>query len=388
MSATTVRLPRDGGQLTDYVAGRHPYVAATGRPPSSRIAVAAAHVVADPLVDADPTARAQLDWDATLAFRHHLWDCGLGVAEAMDTSQRGNGLGWPAVRELIVRSAAEARACGGRLYCGANTDQDGGGRSTTSEVLRAYLEQLSLIEEADATPVMMASRDLARIASDVDDYLYVYDGALERAGRPVVLHWLGEAFDPQLAGYWGHRNPKDAVDTVLGLIERRAARIDGIKLSLLDAGLERAVRARLPAGVRLYTGDDFNFRELIAGDEDGHSDALLGAFDPLAVVASAALTALDEGDETRYHALFEPAERLAREVFRAPTHNYKTGVVFLAYLMGHQQHFRMVAGMESARSVVHLARVFVLADGAGLFADPEDAVRRLRPVLATAGITP
>jgi hypothetical protein len=357
------------------------------RPPRSRVCFAAAHVVADPLAPGDPVAAPQLDWEATLAYRRHLWSHGLGVAEAMDTAQRGEALGWPLARELIKRTAADARASGGRLACGAGTDQLAPGAEASLEEIRdAYREQIELVESEGATAVVMASRQLAAAAAGEADYRAVYEAVLERAERPVILHWLGDAFDPALAGYWGSPDAAGAIGLVAELIADHAERIDGIKVSLLDPTLEVELRRRLPRGVRLYTGDDFNYPELIRGDEHRASDALLGIFDPIAPVAAAAVRALDEGEGARYEELLGPTVPLAREMFVAPTPHYKTGVVFLAYLNGHQDHFRMVGGLEGARSIVHLASLFRLADEAGVLREPELAARRFRPLLALAGV--
>ncbi|MER8185746.1 dihydrodipicolinate synthase family protein [Kitasatospora sp. NPDC094015] len=355
--------------------------------PRSRIAYAAAHVVADPLGGNAPGAPAALDWEATLAFRHHLWSLGLGVADAMDTAQRGMGLDWPATRELIVRSGAEARSVGGRLACGVGTDQLTGPARTPAEVTAAYREQLEVVQEAGALPVLMASRALAAVATGPEDYLRVYGELIAQADRPVVLHWLGEMFDPALAGYWGSRDLDRATTTVLALITEHAGRIDGIKVSLLDADREIALRRALPPGVRLYTGDDFHYPELIGGDRSGHSDALLGVFDPIAATAAAALHALDAGDRARYDELLAPTVPLARHLFAAPTYHYKTGIVFLAWLAGHQEHFTMVAGAQSGRSLPHLVELFRLADRAGLFPDPDLAAHRMGSLLTAAGAT-
>ena len=385
---TTLALPAGDGSVESYAPGPAPVLPAPdGRPIRSRACFAAAHVVADPLATGDPGVRPAVDWDATLAFRRHLWSYGLGVADAMDTAQRGGALGWPLARELIRRSAAEARAAGGRLACGAATDQlDPDAPASLEEIRDAYLEQCELIEGEGATVVVMASRQLAAAAGGSGDYRRVYDAVLERARRPVILHWLGEAFDPALAGYWGCADPVDSIDVVADLIADHRGRVDGIKVSLLDAGLEVALRRRLPDGVRLYTGDDFNFPELIRGDAHGASDALLGVFDAIAPVAAAALRALDEGDPERFDRLLAPTVPLARHMFAPPTAHYKVGVVMLAYLNGHQDHFRMLGGLEGARSIAHLADVMRLADAAGALADPERAARRFRPVLQLAGV--
>jgi hypothetical protein len=380
----SLTLPRPGGRLEPYEPTLLQAPAPTGAEPRSRVCFAAAHVVADPLAGGDPTGPARLDWEATLAFRRHLWSHGLRVAEAMDTAQRGMGLDWEATRELIRRSVAEAKAVGGQLACGAGTDQLVGG--DLDAVRHAYEEQLAFIEGEGAPVILMASRALARAASGPDDYRSLYGALLEQASEPVILHWLGDMFDPLLTGYWGTSDLDAAADVVIDIIETHAAKVDGIKVSLLDAGREVALRRRLPEGVRMYTGDDFNYPELIRGDDAGYSDALLGIFDAIAPVAAAAMHALDDGDVARYDELLAPTVPLSRHIFAAPTPYYKTGVVFLAYLNGHQNHFRMVGGLESGRSVLHLSELFVLADQAGLLRDPELASERMRHVLALAGV--
>jgi hypothetical protein len=383
-----VRLPRADGSLAAYTlrdAVAWPKPAAAIR---SRVAYAAAHVVGDPFADVDPLSDAPIDWDATLAYRRHLWSYGLAVAEAMDTAQRGMGLGWLAARELICRSILEARAVGGVVACGAGTDHlppsDG---VTIDSVEHAYEEQVGYVESEGGRVILMASRALARAARTADDYRRVYGTVLRQVRQPVILHWLGDMFDPQLAGYWGARDLGAAMDVCLGIIREHASKIDGVKISLLDADREIEMRRRLPAGVRMYTGDDFSYDRLIADAPDGsHSDALLGIFDAIAPAASVALQALDRGDMASYRAAFEPTVPLSRHIFQRPTYAYKTGIVFLAYLNGHQNHFRMVGGAESWRSVPHLAELFRLGDAAGLLADPELAVSRMRRVLALAGV--
>jgi hypothetical protein len=374
-----VRLPRADGTVEPYRMGAPRAYAACARPAASRVAYAAAHVVADPLGDG-----AALDWDATLAFRHHLWAHGLGVAEAMDTAQRGMGLGWPETRELIARTGAAAR---GRLVCGAGTDQLPPGPASPAAITSAYEEQLAVVEDAGAAPVIMASRQLAASASGPDDYVHVYGRLLAQLPRPAILHWLGPMFDPALTGYWGAADLDRAADTVLAIIQEHPAQVDGIKVSLLDADREIALRRRLPPGVRLYTGDDFHYPDLIRGDAHGHSDALLGVFDPIAAPAAAALRALDDGDPAAYDRALAPTVPLARHLFAAPTPAYKTGVVFLAWLSGHQAHFRMVGGHETARTVPHLAELFRLADTAGLLPDPDLAAYRMRAWLTVQGVS-
>jgi hypothetical protein len=339
------------------------------------------------MANINPTLEVALDWEATLAYRRYLWSLGFSVAEAMDTAQRGMGLDWAATQELIRRSLVEARAVGGGIACGAGTDQLApGAHVTLAEVEAAYAEQVGFVERQGGRVILMASRALAACARGPDDYMRVYDRILSHVRQPVILHWLGDMFDPQLAGYWGARDLDMAMDVCLYIIRDHAAKIDGIKISLLDAGREIAMRRRLPSDVKMYTGDDFNYPELILGDDQGYSHALLGIFDAIAPAASAALQALDAGDRERYASILAPTVPLSRHIFAAPTYYYKTGVVFLAYLNGHQSHFRMVGGQESARSVVHLSELFVLADRAGLLRDPEMAVERIQRLLALAGI--
>ncbi|HLW12319.1 MAG TPA: dihydrodipicolinate synthase family protein [Casimicrobiaceae bacterium] len=392
----TINLPDASGQLTRYVLhGNAAPHAASVRPRWNRVAFAAAHVVSDPLANVDPWLATAVDWDATLAYRRYLWAQGFGVAEAMDTAQRGMGLDWPASRELIGRSVAEARGVPGAVvFSGAGTDQlapdpDG----TPEDVIAAYRSQCEAIERLGGRIILMASRALAARARSADDYVDVYSRVLAGVSQPVILHWLGEMFDPALAGYWvgaaGRGNDPDharAMDVCANVVAANAAKIDGIKISLLDADKEIALRARLPAGVRMYTGDDFNFAALIGGDARGHSDALLGIFDAIAPAASAALTALANGDRTRFDALLAPTVPLSRHVFAAPTRFYKTGVVFMAWLNGHQSHFTMVGGQQSARSLPHLAELFRLADAADLLRDPDLAAARMRMLLAIHGI--
>jgi hypothetical protein len=378
----TLRLPRQGGQLESFTLRpvSQPQLAGRFR---SRTAYAAAHVVADPFA----CVTTAIDWDATLAFRRHLWSCGFSVAEAMDTAQRGMGLDWSAARELIVRSLREAAAVGGQIACGAGTDQLAADAPVTLEqVVEAYQEQAEFVEAQGGRLILMASRALARCAEHADDYAWVYERILSQVQRPVILHWLGDMFDPALAGYWGSRNLDEAASACLAVIRRNASKIDGIKMSLLDADREIQMRRELPPGVKMYTGDDFNYDRLILGDDQHHSHALLGIFDAIAPVAAAALEALDRGDVTAYQKWMTPTVPLSRHIFEAPTYSYKTGIVFLAYLNGHQKHFRMIAGQESARGVVHLAQLFRLAGEAGLLADPELAVSRMKLVLALAGV--
>ncbi|MGW1356527.1 dihydrodipicolinate synthase family protein [Streptomyces chartreusis] len=380
----TIRLPDLRGGLRAYEPRAEPLALTPGAPLTSRTVFSAAHVVADPYADTSPDAPAAVDWDATLAFRRHLWSHGLGVAEAMDTAQRGMGLDWAGAAELIRRSAAEAKAVGGRIACGVGTDQMAAG--SLGEVRAAYEEQLAVVEESGAQAILMASRALCAAASGPEDYLEVYGHLLRQATEPVVLHWLGPMFDPALEGYWGSSDLDTATDTFLEVIAAHPDKVDGIKVSLLDAAREIDIRRRLPQGVRCYTGDDFNYPELIAGDEKGFSHALLGIFDPLGPLAAEAVRVLDTGDLTGFRELLDPTVELSRHLFQAPTRFYKTGVVFLAWLAGHQSHFTMVGGLQSARSLPHFSRAYELADGLGLFPDPKQAEERMRNLLALYGV--
>ncbi|MCO4694120.1 dihydrodipicolinate synthase family protein [Streptomyces sp. RO-S4] len=384
----TLHLPDAHGALRAYEPRTEPLALAPGAPLTSRTVFSAAHVVADPYADTTPDSPAAVDWDATLAFRRHLWAHGLGVAEAMDTAQRGMGLDWAGAAELIRRSAAEAKAAGGRIACGVGTDQLTGGPATLAEVRAAYEEQLAVVEESGAQAILMASRALAATAQGPEDYLEVYGHLLRQAAEPVILHWLGPMFDPALEGYWGSADLDAATATFLDVITAHPDKVDGIKVSLLDARREIDIRRRLPKGVRCYTGDDFNYPELIAGDDQGFSHALLGVFDPLGPLAAEAVRTLDTGDTDGFRAVLDPTVELSRHLFQAPTRFYKTGVVFLAWLVGHQSHFTMVGGLQSARSLPHLARAYELADRLGLFPDPKLAEDRMRTLLHLYGVTP
>lgn len=383
-------LPRAGGALYEYTPGKAGSFSVPAKPFTGRIAFSAAHVVCDPFADADPLHHSQIDWNSTLAYRHHLWSLGLAVAEAMDTAQRGMGLDWNRSKELIRASIAEARSVGGKIACGAGTDHLFPGPSVTiADVEAAYEEQVGFIEGEGGQVILMASRALAACAKGPEDYQRVYGRILGQVKQPVILHWLGDMFDPALAGYWGCKDDLDeAMDVCLRVIRANADKVDGIKISLLDAGKEIKMRRLLPEGVKMYTGDDFNYPELIKGDGQGYSHALLGIFDAIAPAAAQALHALDAGDLVSYEAIMDPTVALSRHIFQKPTYAYKTGIVFMAYLNGHQPHYRMIGGAEGSRSIVHLAELFVLADRAGLLADPELAAERMKPVLALAGIRP
>ena len=392
--ATTLRLPTADGSVEDYrLCGPGSFEPATSATKLTRIAYSAAHVVADARASIDPWLETRIDWDATIDYRRRLWSMGLGVAEAMDTAQRGMGLDWPTSLELIGRSIDASRDVPGAfLASGCGTDHlmlDA--VTSVDQVIAAFEDQMAAIERLGGKLIVMASRALVRVAKGPDDYARVYDRVIRQAREPVILHWLGDMFDPALAGYWGTHDIDDAMTTCLAVIEANASKVDGIKISLLDKDKEIAMRRRLPAGVRMYTGDDFNYAALIEGDGVGdapsqrYSHALLGIFDAIAPAASAALAALAAGDTARFNAILAPTVPLSRHIFRAPTRFYKTGVVFMAWLNGHQDHFVLVGGQQSARSLPHLVTLFRLADAAGLIADPELAAARMKTLLAFHG---
>ncbi|SDP33953.1 Protein of unknown function [Actinopolyspora xinjiangensis] len=383
----TIQLPRSDGSLHTHHLNEPTDRPLPTNPPNSRIAYAAAHVVADPFGENTPGSPAAIDWDSTLAFRRHLWECGLGVAEAMDTAQRGMGLDWEATRELIRRSGEEAARVGGRIAAGVGTDHLSPDVTDLDELVTGYREQLDVAQRAGARVILMASRQLAAAATGPADYRRVYDKLLAEVQQPAILHWLGPAFDPRLEGYWGSSDIDEAAESLLEILHARADRVDGVKVSLLDAEHEVRLRERLPEGVRLYTGDDFNYPRLIKGESGTFSDALLGVFAAIAPAAAGALHALDEGDETGFDEILGPTVPLARQLFAHPTYYYKTGIAFLAWLRGRQPGFSMVGGLQSGRSVVHLAEVFRLADLAGTLPDPELAADRMRCLLVTAGVS-
>ncbi|KAB2732019.1 dihydrodipicolinate synthase family protein [Brucella intermedia] len=382
-------LPDGNGSLVPYTLSGTPTQRPTVQPQFNRIAYAAAHVVSDPLKDARPWNDPAIDWDATIAFRHHLWSLGFRIAEAMDTSQRGMGLNWVGAQELIRRSLAEAKSVAGAdLASGAGTDHlDPAEAKSLDDVIKAYETQAGFIEKHGGRFILMASRALARIARSPDDYAKVYGHILAQAREKVVLHWLGDMFDPQLKGYWGSENFDEALNTVIGIIEANRDKVEGIKISLLEERCEIALRNRLPEGVLCFTGDDFNYAPLIEGDGNKHSHALLGIFDAVAPQASNALAALAAGDNARFRTIIEPTVPLSRKIFEAPTQYYKAGVVFLAWLNGHQSHFTMPAGMQSARGILHYADIFRLADKADVLDRPELAIHRMRKLLAVHGIS-
>jgi hypothetical protein len=390
-----LNLPTASGRLENYKLRGSVPLKPKSRMPFNRIAYSAAHVVSDPLASVDPWLQCAVDWDTTIDYRRHLWSLGLGVAEAMDTAQRGMGLDWPTSLELIRRTLDAAQDVpGSQVASGCGTDQlvleD---VTTVDQVIAAYEEQLEAIEKLGGKLIIMASRALARVATSPADYERVYDRILSQVKQPVVLHWLGDMFDPALSGYWGSADVEQAMSTALAIIQAHSKKVDGIKISLLDKDKEIAMRRRLPPGVRMYTGDDFNYAELIAGDGFGHdivngqSDALLGIFDAIAPAASAALTALAEGKLDTFHDILGPTVPLSRHIFMAPTRYYKTGVVFMAWLNAHQSHFSMIGGQQSTRSAQHLAELFRLADEANLLEQPELAVHRMKILMAIHGVT-
>jgi Protein of unknown function (DUF993). len=379
-----IRLPLSTGTIDYDLNPAGPLHAVAGSPPTSRIVYASAHVVADPNIRT-PTGRLALDMDSSLAFRRHLWSLGFRIAEAMDTAQRGMGLSWPSAKDLIRASCSEALILKSGIACGANTDQLPPGNPTLDDVAAAYEEQCAWIEESGGQVILMASRAMPKCAKSSDDYRHVYGRLLTQLSRPAILHWLGEAFDPELKGYWGGSDTSECMSVLLALIRDHAPKIDGVKISLLDKDREIEMRRRLPTSVRMYTGDDFNYPELIRGDELGHSDALLGVFDGIAPAAAAALRALDSGNLELYDELLAPTLPLSRHIFATPTFHYKTGLTFLAYLNGHQRHFRMLGGLETARSATHLAELFVLADRARLLSNPQLAVERMTSYLSAPG---
>lgn len=382
----SLALPAADGSIDLRSLGSPAQLRTSATAPTSRDVYAAAHVVADPLRASAENAADQIDWDATMSLRHDLWALGLGVAESMDTAQRGMGLDWEAARELADRTLREAAGVGGRVVVGVATDQIKSDTATLTEIGDAYSEQVEAIEGIGGDTVLMASRHLARAASGPDDYLTVYNAVLSRASRPVVLHWLGAVFDPALQGYWGRREPGQALQTVVDIIHRNQETVRGIKVSVLDPALEVELRRRMPEGVRVYTGDDYNYVDMIAGDDVGSSDALLGAFAAIGPFASAAFARLDDDDMIGFREILGPTETLSRLIFTSPTQFYKVGVAWLAYLNGAQQHFRMVGGFETGRTLTHLADLIRAADDIGLFPDPEFTARRAAAYFGVHGL--
>ena len=384
----TLNLPTENGGIALYETGAPRDFPTRIDRPFNRVALAAAHVVADARADLDPWVDTAIDWDRTIAFRRHLWSLGLGVAEAMDTAQRGMGMSWENSKELIRRSVDASKDMPGAVVAsGAGTDHLAAGAAVTlDDVIAAYEEQCDAVEAMSGRIILMASRAMAACAKSPDDYARVYDRILSQVAQPVIIHWLGEMFDPALEGYWGDGDHWNAMETCLTVLKSNAEKIDGIKISLLDKDKEIALRQRLPDDVRMYTGDDFSFAELIAGDDQGHSDAMLGIFDAIAPAASAALAALAGNRPDEFHDILAPTVPLSRHIFKTPTRFYKTGVVFMAYLNGHQDHFMMVGGQQSARSILHLSELFRLADKAGLLRDPDLAAARMSTTLALHGV--
>ncbi|GES42218.1 hypothetical protein RsS62_14700 [Rhizobium dioscoreae] len=387
----SLHLPRADGTITAFSPVNEPLIAPvkpTGGHHFNRVAYAAAHVVVDALADNDPWLDRNIDWERTIAFREYLWGLGLGVAEAMDTAQRGMGLDWTGAKELIAHAQSAARGRPDAVIAyGAGTDHlQPGPDVTIDDVIRAYEEQVAYVEGQGGRVILMASRALAAVAKSPDDYVRVYDRILGQVKEPVIIHWLGSMFDPALAGYWGSADDMLAMKTATAIINQNAAKVDGVKISLLSAEKEIIMRRRLDPSVKMYTGDDFNYAELIAGDEQGYSHALLGIFDAIAPAASAALAKLAQNDLDAFHAILAPTVPLSRHIFKAPTRFYKTGVVFLAYLNGFQDHFQMLGGQQSARSIQHLSELFRLADTARVLRDPDLAVYRMKAILATIGI--
>lgn len=380
-----IALPDIDGALQDYALQGTPLQPAKLGADSARVVFAAAHVVADPFTASDPTGPAAVDFDATMTFRRYLADMGLGIAEAMDTSQRGMGLDWPGALELIRRTKAETPDA--LVFNGVGTDQLAPMQASgLDDIRRAYMEQLEAVQGIGGRVILMASRELARMATGPGDYVRIYSDVLSACDQPVILHWLGDMFDPALKGYWGADDFASAMETALEVIERNQAKVDGIKISLLDKDKEITMRRRLPVGVKMYSGDDFNYPELIEGDEEGFSHALLGIFDPLAAAAADAVSKLGEGDKVGFRATLDPTVPLSRLIFRAPTQYYKTGVVFLAWLNGFQDHFVMLGGAQAMRPLPYFTEAFRLADGCGLLRDPELAVSRMKRLLSLYGL--
>ncbi|WP_208250213.1 dihydrodipicolinate synthase family protein [Rhizobium sp. T1470] len=384
----SLNLPNTDGSASEYRLLGTPIGRPSTPPKFNRIAYAAAHVVSEPRKDVDPWGRPAIDWDATIAFRRHLWSLGFKIAEAMDTSQRGMGLDWAGAQELIRRSLQEARTVpGADLACGAGTDHLAAADARSiDDVIQAYETQIEFVEKNGGRTIMMASRALARVASSPDDYAKVYGRILSQAKDKVVLHWLGEMFDPNLAGYWGSAQFEPSLECVLRIINENKDKVEGIKISLLDNAREVQLRNRLPEGVLCFTGDDFNYAELIEGDGKRYSHALLGIFDAVAPSASKALASLAAGDAATFRSIIEPTVPLSRKIFEPPTQYYKAGVVFLAWLNGHQSHFSLPAGLQSARGVNHYADIFRLADKANVLDKPDLAVARMRHFVGVFGI--
>ena len=377
-----INLPNMGGKLEPFALKTEPLKLSAPKAPWNRIAFAAAHVVADPM-----SGTGGIDWKATMAYRRHLLKLGFNIAEAMDTSQRGMGISWDDAHELIRRSLDNAGSSANRVYSGCGTDHLGPDNARNlDDVIRAYTMQMEAIQKLGGRIILMASRALVRVATSPDDYLKVYRQVLQQADQPVILHWLGAMFDPELKGYWGADSFVMNMENCLAMINANVSKIDGIKISLLDADKEISMRRNLPHSIKMYTGDDFNYAALIEGDAHGHSHALLGIFDAIAPAASQALSALAKGNHQRFNTLLAPTVPLSRLIFSAPTQFYKTGIVFLAWLNGFQDHFVMVAGAQSARTLRYFVDCFKLAEQAGLLLKPDLAVKRMKHLLALHGV--
>lgn len=385
--ANTIRLPEAGGGIRTHVMREPAQFAKHPRPFTSRTVLAAPHVVADVRAEYTPGVEPPVDWEATMAFRRHLWSYGIGVAEGMDTSERGDGgLTWPQAQELIARGIEEAEAVGGAIVCGAGTDQITSAEPSLNEVIDAYLEQTAFIEGRRGATVIRASHALVAAASSPEDYLHVYGTVLASLERPAIVHWLGTVFDPTLAGYWGHEDVRAAMEVVLEMAHANEDSLRGIKFSLLDEELEKEFRRRVPASIEVFTGDDYGYTQLLLGDGEHHSHGLLGVLDPIAPVASGAFAALDRGEPAEFARIMDTTIPLAVKMFEPPAASYKVGVVFTAWISGHQDHFRMVTGREGMRSLQHLTDLFVLSDSLGLYPDPELAAHRMRILLAAGGV--
>jgi hypothetical protein len=384
-----INIPSLNGSVENYQLRGTPIPVVKPTQPFSRIVYSAAHVVANPLAAGELNQPAAIDWQRTMEYRRYLLEQGLGIAEAMDTAQRGMGLSWANALELVSRTMQETSDIPGALIAsGCGTDHlSPNDAQSCDDVIRAYAMQIEAIQKTGSRIILMASRALVKVAKSSSDYERVYREALALCDQPVILHWLGEAFDPELAGYWGASDYREASAVCLDIIDANESKVDGIKISLLDAQKEIEFRRRLPPSVKMYTGDDFNYPTLIKGDEIGFSHALLGIFDAIAPAASQALAALSKSDTDRFHALLDPTVALSRHIFRAPTQYYKTGVVFLAYLNGFQDHFFMLGGHHGMRPPAYLAEVLRLADQSGLLRDPEDAVLRAQRIMSSYGIS-
>jgi len=385
-----MRLPTYAGTIEEYQLTGVPLIPRSPKVALTRTAFAAAHVVSDPLSERDPwQGRPSIDWESTLRFRHYLWDQGLHLAEAMDTAQRGMGVDWETAKELINKTMADAKThpLKPRVACGAGTDQYPIDQLTSEDkIIAAYSEQMEAIEAAGGQIIIMASRAMTAFGTGPDFYMRIYSKLIEQSAEPVILHWLGDMFDPALKGYWGSSSLDDATHSVLNIIASHSGKVDGIKVSLLKQQHEEGIRARLPEGVLMYTGDDYNYVNLIKGDGSQYSHALLGIFAAISPAAAQGLEALAIGDTDLFDTLLEPTIPLSREIFKSPTQYYKAGIAFLSWLNGMQRHFIMPAGFQSSREITHFAEVFRLADKARLLEDPDLAQHRMGRLLELHGI--